>query len=71
MHLAAMKIFLRGLIFLNHWDIPKIGFKQALIGFNYRCSSFNKRNNYLSYTFRAEGYLRNKNVEDINLLGQC
>jgi hypothetical protein len=46
--------------------------KQSLtrpfISFNYQRSSFNFKKNYFSYTFRAEGYLHNKNVEDINLL---
>jgi len=41
---------------------------RPFLGFNYQRSSFNSKNNYYSYTFRAEGYLRNKKVEDINLL---
>ena len=41
---------------------------RPFIGFNYQRSSFNFKKNYFSYTFRAEGYLHNKNVEDINLL---
>jgi hypothetical protein len=46
----------------------KQNLNRPFIGFNYQRSSFNKKNNYYSYTLRAEGYLRNKNVEDINLL---
>ncbi len=41
---------------------------RPFIGFNYERYRFNKRNNYLSYTLRAEGYLNKKNIEDINLL---
>jgi hypothetical protein len=41
---------------------------RPFIGFNYQRSSFNFKKNYFSYTIRAEGYLHNKNVEDINLL---
>ena len=41
---------------------------RPFIGFNYQRSAFNFKNNYFSYTFRAEGYLHNKKVEDINLL---
>jgi hypothetical protein len=41
---------------------------RPFIGFNYQRSSFNVKNNYFSYTIRAEGYLHNKDVEDINLL---
>jgi hypothetical protein len=42
---------------------------RPFIGFNYQYSSFNSKKNYFSYTFRAEGYLHDKNIEDINLLG--
>lgn len=41
---------------------------RPFIGFNYQRSAFNRKNNYYNYTFRAEGYLRDKNIEDINLL---
>ena len=41
---------------------------RPFIGFNYERYRFNKRNNYLSYTFRAEGYFNKTNIEDINLL---
>ena len=41
---------------------------RPFIGFNYQYSSFNSKKNYFSYTFRAEGYLHDKNIEDINLL---
>lgn len=41
---------------------------RPFIGFNYERYRFNKRNNYLSYTLRAEGYLNKKTIEDINLL---
>lgn len=46
----------------------KQNLSRPFIGFNYQRSSFNLKNNYLSYTFRAEGYFDNKNVDDINLL---
>ena len=46
----------------------KQNLSRPFIGFNYQRSSFNSKNNYFSYTFRAEGYYRNKKVEDINLL---
>jgi len=42
--------------------------RRPFIGFNYQRSSFTKKNNYFGYTFRAEGYLHNKDVDDINLL---
>lgn len=38
-------------------------------GFNFQHYSFNKKQNYLSYTIRAEGFLNHKSIEDINLLG--
>lgn len=41
---------------------------RPFIGFNYQRSSFNSKKNYYSYTFRAEGYLHQNNLEDINLL---
>ena len=41
---------------------------RPFIGFNYERYRYNKRNNYLSYIFRAEGYLNKKTIEDINLL---
>ncbi|MEO7314594.1 MAG: hypothetical protein ABIW47_05390 [Ginsengibacter sp.] len=41
---------------------------RPFIGFNYERYRFNKKNNYLSYTLRAEGYLNKKSIEDINLL---
>lgn len=41
---------------------------RPFIGFNYERYRFNKRNNYLSYILRAEGYLNKKTIEDINLL---
>lgn len=42
---------------------------RPFIGFNYEHYQFNKNNNYLSYTIRAEGHLNQKSIEDINLLG--
>lgn len=42
---------------------------RPFIGFNYEHYQFNKNNNYLSYTIRAEGHLNHKSIEDINLLG--
>ena len=41
---------------------------RPFIGFNYQRSSFRVKKNYFSYILRAEGYLHNKNVEDINVL---
>lgn len=46
----------------------KQNLNRPFIGFNYQRSSFNLKNNYFSYTLRAEGYLNNKKIEDINLL---
>jgi hypothetical protein len=42
---------------------------RPFIGLNYERSAFNTKNNYFSYTFRAEGYLDHKKLEDINLFG--
>jgi hypothetical protein len=42
---------------------------RPFLGFNYQHYSFNKKQNYLSYTIRAEGHLNRKSIEDINLLG--
>ena len=47
----------------------KQNLSRPFIGFNYQRSHFNTKNNYYSYTFRTEGYLHQKNIEDINLLG--
>lgn len=41
---------------------------RPFLGFNYERYGFNKRNNYLGYVLRAEGYLGNEGIEDINLL---
>jgi len=41
---------------------------RPFIGFNYQRSSFSVKKNYFSYILRAEGYLHNKNIEDINVL---
>ena len=41
---------------------------RPFLGFNYERYRFNQRNNYIGYTLRAEGYLHNKTIEDINLL---
>jgi hypothetical protein len=46
----------------------KQNLSRPFIGLNYQRSSFNAKNNYFSYTLRAEGYYHNKDVEDINLL---
>lgn len=42
---------------------------RPFLGFNFQHYSFNKKENYLSYIIRAEGYLNHKTIEDINLLG--
>lgn len=42
--------------------------KRPFLGFNYERSYFNRRKNYVSYKIRAEGYLRNKSLEDISVL---
>lgn len=47
----------------------KQNLSRPFIGFDYERSVFNKKNNYFSYTFRAEGYLNHNNAEDINLFG--
>ena len=41
---------------------------RSFLGFNYDRSYFNKRNNYISYTIRAEANLKRTTIEDINLL---
>ncbi|MEO8853993.1 MAG: hypothetical protein ABI359_09445 [Ginsengibacter sp.] len=46
----------------------KQNLKRPFIGFNYQRYRFNTENNYLSYTIRAEGYLNQKEIQDINLL---
>lgn len=42
--------------------------ERPFFGFNIERSFFNKRNNYLSYTLRAEGYLNQKKLDDLNML---
>ena len=42
---------------------------RPFVGFNFQHYRFNKKGNYLSYTVRAEGYLHQNHLEDINLLG--
>ncbi len=42
---------------------------RSFVGFNYERSFFNNKNNYVSYTIRAEGNLKGSSVEDINFLG--
>ena len=46
----------------------KENLSRPFIGFNYQRSSFNAKSNYFSYTLRAEGYLHDKKIEDINIL---
>jgi hypothetical protein len=41
---------------------------RPFLGFNYERYRYNKKNNYIGYTLRAEGYLNKKSIEDINLL---
>lgn len=41
---------------------------RPFIGFNYERYGFNTRKNYLGYVLRAEGFLGDKTIEDINLL---
>jgi hypothetical protein len=41
---------------------------RPFVGFNYERYHYNKRNNYLGYKVRAEGFLNNSSIEDINLL---
>jgi hypothetical protein len=48
----------------------KQGLSRPFLGFNYERYGFNDRKNYLGYTIRAEGFLNNKSIEDINLLGE-
>jgi len=47
----------------------KQNISRPFIGFNFEQYKFNKQKNYLSYSFRAEGYLNHKTIEDINFLG--
>jgi hypothetical protein len=47
----------------------KQNLSRPFMGFNYERSIFNRKNNYFSYTIRAEGYLDHKKFEDINLFG--
>lgn len=49
--------------------IKKQDLSRPYVGFNYQRSSFSARNNYFSYTLRAETYLGRRSFEDINLLG--
>ncbi len=42
---------------------------RPFLGFNYQHYSFDKKENYFSYTIGAEGYFDHSNIEDINLLG--
>ncbi len=41
---------------------------RPFLGFNYERSYFNKRNNYISYTIRAEANVSRTAIQDINLL---
>ncbi|MDP4284360.1 MAG: hypothetical protein Q8891_08055 [Bacteroidota bacterium] len=41
---------------------------RPFLGFNFQQYHFNKKNNYIGYTVRAEGYLDKGSIEDINLL---
>lgn len=41
---------------------------RSFLGFNYERYQYNKKNNYLSYIIRAEGYLNHNTIEDINFL---
>jgi hypothetical protein len=41
---------------------------RPFLGFNYERYHFNKRKNYVGYKLRAEGFLNNSSIEDINLL---
>ena len=41
---------------------------RPFLGFNYERYHFNKKNNYIGYKIRAEGFLNNSSIEDINLL---
>lgn len=47
----------------------KQNISRPFIGFNYQRYQYNKRQNYLGFILRAEGYLNHKAIEDINLLG--
>ena len=48
----------------------KQGRSRSFIGLNYERSHLNKRNNYVSFTLRGEGFLNHTAIEDINLLGE-
>jgi len=47
----------------------KENISRPFLGFNYQHYRFNKKENYLSYIIRAEGYLDHNSIEDINFLG--
>jgi hypothetical protein len=51
-------------------SVKKQTLTRPFIGFNYQRSAFNSKNNYFSYTLRGEGYVHNKDVDDINLLAE-
>ncbi len=60
-----------GLLFsLTSGYTIKQGKSRPFLGFNYEKAHFNNKKNYISFTIRAEGFLNNKSVEDINLLGE-
>ena len=46
----------------------KENLSRPFLGFNYERYRFNDRKNYIGYKLRAEGYLHNKTIEDINFL---
>lgn len=48
----------------------KQSLSRPFIGLNYERSHFNKRNNYISFTLRGEGFLKHTSIQDINLLGE-
>ncbi|MDQ2719542.1 MAG: hypothetical protein M3Z26_07265 [Bacteroidota bacterium] len=47
----------------------KQGKSRPFLGFNYEKYHFNDKKNYISFTFRGEGFLNKKSIEDINFLG--
>ena len=47
----------------------KQNISRPFLGFNYQRYQYNKKQNYLGYIIRAEGYLNHKSIQDINLLG--
>lgn len=49
--------------------VHKQNLLRPYLGFNFQQAKFTPKNNYFSYLVRAEGYLNNHELQDINLFG--